>query len=235
MSHEPRAAWILAGGCSLAFLAAAVNVCFLMTVGTSVSHLTGDLSRVAEDVARPTHGTGGAVAMLSVALACFVMGAALSGVVIHSRRLDLQRPYGRSVTAIGALLLGSGASMAAAPLVATGLAAGACGFQNALATQHRGVVLRTTHVTGLLTDLGVALGLRLRGRDQDPWLWMAPAALVVAYFGGAAAGAGLTLVLDRSAVGVLGGLYVLGGLGWSVLKRAPLAAEWATGTESEGA
>jgi|GEM_PF-5134493 len=38
----------------------------------------------------------------------------------------------------------------------------ACGFQNALAT-HYGLVLRTTHVTGLLTDLGTNLGMRLRG------------------------------------------------------------------------
>lgn len=37
-------------------------------------------------------------------------------------------------------------------------AAAACGLQNGMCTMHFGVVVRTTHVTGLATDLGVTLG-----------------------------------------------------------------------------
>merc|ERR1719410_2914425 len=36
--------------------------------------------------------------------------------------------------------------------------AAACGVQNAVCTVHWGTTVRTTHVTGLATDLGLALG-----------------------------------------------------------------------------
>ena len=39
----------------------------------------------------------------------------------------------------------------------------ACGLQNAMATSYSGAVIRTTHMTGILTDLGISAGLRLRG------------------------------------------------------------------------
>merc|ERR1712242_650843 len=36
--------------------------------------------------------------------------------------------------------------------------AAACGLQNGICTVHWGPTVRTTHVTGLATDLGLALG-----------------------------------------------------------------------------
>jgi uncharacterized membrane protein YoaK (UPF0700 family) len=219
MYIEPKATWVLAGGCCLAFLAAAVNVCFLMELGTSVSHLTGDLSHVAEDLARPGPPVGAALVTLAVALAGFVTGAALSGYFIHHRALELSRPYGRSITGIGLLLLAAWLVMPASHALATGLAAAGCGFQNALATHHRGVILRTTHVTGLLTDLGIAAGMRLRHRHVAAWTWIAPLSLVLAFFAGAAVGAGLTLGIGRTTVAVLGSAYVVGGLGWTLTKH----------------
>merc|ERR1711981_773115 len=38
------------------------------------------------------------------------------------------------------------------------LAAAACGLQNAMTTHWGGAVTRTTHVTGLFTDVGLLLG-----------------------------------------------------------------------------
>merc|ERR1712129_339902 len=42
--------------------------------------------------------------------------------------------------------------------VARYLAAGACGLQNGMVTMWTGAVVRTTHVTGLLTDVGLIIG-----------------------------------------------------------------------------
>ena len=39
----------------------------------------------------------------------------------------------------------------------------ACGLQNAMATTYSGSVVRTTHVSGMFTDLGIFIGHRLRG------------------------------------------------------------------------
>ena len=47
------------------------------------------------------------------------------------------------------------------------LASAACGLQNALVTNYSGATIRTTHVTGIFTDLGLMIGARLRGRPFD--------------------------------------------------------------------
>jgi uncharacterized membrane protein YoaK (UPF0700 family) len=48
------------------------------------------------------------------------------------------------------------------------LAAMACGLQNALATTYSGAVIRTTHITGIITDLGLAAGHFLRHDTIEP-------------------------------------------------------------------
>ena len=47
------------------------------------------------------------------------------------------------------------------------LASAACGLQNALATTYSGAIVRTTHVTGIFTDLGIMLGAIFRGQTLD--------------------------------------------------------------------
>ena len=43
------------------------------------------------------------------------------------------------------------------------LAAMACGLQNAMATTYSGAVVRTAHLSGMFTDLGIMLGHWLFG------------------------------------------------------------------------
>ncbi len=219
MRIEPRALWVLIGGGSLAALSSAVNVIFLIHFGTSVSHLTGDLARFAQGLSLPADQRVVAPVFVGTALVGFVVGAMLSGYFIHHRSLELARPYGRSITAIGFLILTANFLFAVSPLTAVAFAGVACGFQNALASHYKGVVLRTTHVTGLLTDFGVMLGMRVHGKEVRPWLWAAPLGLVVSYFLGAAVGAGLTLGLGSRVLGVIGLAYVFGGIAWSIHKR----------------
>ncbi len=40
-------------------------------------------------------------------------------------------------------------------------------MQNALATAYSGAVVRTTHLTGIFTDLGILMGSVLRGKEFD--------------------------------------------------------------------
>ncbi|WP_156312572.1 DUF1275 family protein [Marinagarivorans algicola] len=47
------------------------------------------------------------------------------------------------------------------------MASSACGLQNALITIYSGAVIRTTHTTGIFTDLGIMLGSKLRGEPFD--------------------------------------------------------------------
>jgi len=216
--HKVRLGYLLAGGSCLAALAGALNAAFLLLLGTSVSHLSGDVARFAIDIGAQ-NGLSGPAFLLLGALVGFVFGALVSGFLIHHPTLELSRPYGRSVTAIGVTLIGSWACFGRYDFAAVGLAGMACGFQNALATHYRGIVLRTTHVTGLLTDLGVTIGMRLRGYEVQGWKILVPFVLVLAFCVGAGAGGFATAQIERGAVLGVGILYVAGGLLWTLLKR----------------
>jgi uncharacterized membrane protein YoaK (UPF0700 family) len=71
------------------------------------------------------------------------------------------------------------------------LAACACGLQNAMVSTYSGAMVRTTHVSGIVTDLGIALGHLLRGlptegRKVELWLL-----LLGGFIGGGVLGARL--------------------------------------------
>lgn len=217
MQAKPR--WVLLGGCILAFLAAAVNADFMLRLGVSVSHLTGDLSRItAEAVESGGHWSREAV-ILCLSVGGFVGGAATAGFFIHHPNLQLGRPYGRSVIFVGLLLMSTQSLAGVSVPFACFVAAWACGMQNALATRYRGLVLRTTHITGLLTDLGQLIGMRLRGHPIEGWKITVPLLLAAAFALGSTAGAVLNLKTSIPVTVACGATYVTGGIVWSVLKR----------------
>lgn len=219
MRFKPQPKWIVIGGCILAFLSAAVNAGFLIRLGTSVSHLTGDVSKVAVDGLRGDREMTLEAVRLAIAAICFVGGAMVAGYFIHHPGLDFERPYGRSVSAIGVCLLGAHFTIGSMPSVAVGLAGFGFGLQNALATHYRGMILRTTHLTGLLTDFGVNLGMRLKGHEIPFWKLIVPGALIFSFFTGAACGALMVLRWDLPFALLFSIAYLLGGLGWTAFKH----------------
>lgn len=211
--------WVLFGGCLLAFVAAALNADFMLRLGVSVSHLTGDLSRItSESIKAGGHWTHEA-SVLCLSVAGFVAGAATSGYFIHHPQLELGRPYGRCMVFIGLLLLLTQAALPHSVLLACAMAAWACGMQNALATRYRGLVLRTTHITGLLTDLGQLLGMRLRGHPIERWKLSTPLLLATSFAGGALTGSLLCLRSTLPVTQACGTLYIAGGCFWFLFKR----------------
>lgn len=103
--NKPGHTGILVGGCVLAMLAAAVNADLLIRLGISVSHLTGDLSRINTEAIRSGRHGSAEAGLLALTIAGFVTGATASGYFIHHPSLDTSRPYGRSIVMIGLLLL----------------------------------------------------------------------------------------------------------------------------------
>lgn len=219
MIVQPQPKWVIVGGCCLAFLGAAVNACYLIRLGTSVSHLTGDVSKVAMNAVEGHSRISAAAIHLISAAISFVLGASTAGFFIHHPSIEFSRPYGRSVTAIGLCLVGAHFSFSGLPVLSICLASFACGFQNALATHYRGMILRTTHITGLLTDLGTNLGMKLKGHQIALWKLMIPTFLVLSFFSGAVFGSILVIFMNGLALLVLAGMYLAGGIGWSICKR----------------
>lgn len=158
--------WLLVGGPALALVAGYVNVILLMSFAVPVSHVTGAVAHLALDGAR--HDVPH-LRMAAAMVLAFLTGAALTGYWIGGQMFQHRRRYGWIFIAQGlafglaAALLG-GDSWWAVPAAALG-----CGMQNALASSYRGLNLRTTHMTGIVTDIGVLLGLRARGQAIHAW------------------------------------------------------------------
>ena len=93
-------------------------------------------------------------------------------------------------------------------------------------TRYRGVILRTTHLTGLITDFGTSLGLRLRGADVPRWKVAVPGLLTLAFFAGGAAAAVTAFHLGRDPLPIAGVGYLVAGAAWTVFKHGILPA-WA--------
>ncbi|MBB6246456.1 YoaK family protein [Rhodanobacter sp. A1T4] len=159
----PRWAWL--GGGLLACIAGTINtVGYLGFRHEAISHLTGTTTLLGIAAAGGDLGEG--LHWLLVLLA-FLLGAMLSGFIVQHHTLQLGRRYGV------ALLVEAGLLLLAVPLLHAQMDLGlyaasvACGLQNAMVSTYSGTVLRTTHLSGSFTDLGIALGQLLRGLEAD--------------------------------------------------------------------
>lgn len=160
--------FFIIGGGAISFAAGMINVCTLLSAyGLSSTHMTGLLTQLAvESVsATPVRSLG----VLFCLVLAFVLGASISGAVLESSRLRFSHRYGYLLF-VESILLGIATYFlwqeSYAGIV---LAALAAGLQNALATQYSSAILRTTHVTGILTDLGISIGRRIRGSRSSLW------------------------------------------------------------------
>lgn len=210
---------IVLGGCLLAFGASFVNTGFLVSTGTSVSHLTGDIGRLGSGLFTSNQPGGGHLAMVLVATVGFLLGATLSGFLMHHPTLELSRPYGRTLSVLGLCLIAADGIHETAPLLAIGIAGAVCGAQNALANRYRGVVLRTTHLTGIFTDFGIHLGMKLRGHDIENWKLFIPVWITLFFLLGAITCGAYMFLAGRHWLLAAGLGYGMGGIAWSVCKR----------------
>lgn len=159
----PRWAWV--GGGVLAFIAGIVNaVGYMGFRHQAITNMTGATTLLGSSLG---NGDGSEALHWILTLAAFVLGATVSGVIVRQGALVLGRRHG------AALILESALLFAAVPLLHAGwslglyLAAVAIGLQNGMVSAYTGVVFRTSHVTGMLTDLGMYLGHWLRGLEVD--------------------------------------------------------------------
>ncbi|MES2692572.1 MAG: YoaK family protein [Verrucomicrobiota bacterium] len=159
--------WAWWGGALLATIAGIVNAVGLQSYAhQAVTHVTGTTSLFAQAVA---HLDGGMVVSFGLVVGSFVAGAILSGFIIQNSTLRLGRRYGIALFAESILLITASALMSSHLLVGSYFASAACGLQNAMASTYSGAVLRTTHLSGMFTDLGAAIGHFLRGGAVD-WI-----------------------------------------------------------------
>jgi len=214
---------IVTGGCLLAFGASFLNTGFLLSTGTSVSHLTGDIARIGSGLS--TIGSGKGFHMVNVATAtlAFISGATLSGFLLHHPTAEITMPYGRILSSFGVFLVAAHFAHWENPLLAIAIASTVCGAQNALASRYRGIVLRTTHLTGLFTDFGIHLGMKIRGHHIESWKLLIPICITFSFLLGAVASSAVILHAKDNWILLAGIGYFMGGIFWSIYKRSSRA------------
>lgn len=147
----------------LTFTAGAVNAGGFLAVQQYTSHMSGIVSMMADHMA-----LGGMIVVLQglAALLSFLAGAASSAFLINfGRRSHLASEYALPLLLEAALLLGFGLLGANLETLRWFYVPGTVmllcyimGLQNAMITKVSRSEIRTTHVTGMVTDIGIELG-----------------------------------------------------------------------------
>lgn len=212
--------WVWVGAGLLACVAGMVNVVgYLGFEHQAITHLTGTTTLLGEAVAK--RDLRALSHLAGVALA-FMSGAALSGMIVQDSTLKLGRRYGVAL-ALESLLL-----FAAIPLFRHGqlagalLAAMACGLQNAMATTYSGAVIRTSHLSGMFTDLGIGLGHALRGLPLQKRRLLLCGLIIISFFVGAMLGALLFVRFGYAALAAPAGMTGIIGFGYAAYRQAQL-------------
>lgn len=160
-------------GVTLCWIAGALNAGGFLAVGEYTSHMTGLLSSAADELILG-HSMA-ALAALFMMLA-FICGAACTAIIVNYARRNFPRFIYSPVLFLEAILLlifgmlGQGLlkhEMITVSFTAI-LLCYMMGLQNALITKISHAEIRTTHITGLITDIGIELGKLLYwNRDQE--------------------------------------------------------------------
>lgn len=156
--HTDRQNRVLAG--YLAGIGGYVNSAGFVLVGSLTSHVTGNVGRFANDLASAQWGAAGAAAVM---ITSFFAGAFVASMMIEShffRRLPIA--YGFALCTQAMLLvvftvisnLNVDAQARFKDMESLLLCVG-MGMQNSLVSRLSGAVVRTTHLTGVVTDVGI--------------------------------------------------------------------------------
>ena len=157
---------IFAGGSVMSFIAGYVNASLLDIYNVPVSHMSGAVSRLGIDLSEHKYSDLKTIALI---VFFFLAGSILSGFIIGSKELKPGKRYGFILILEAGFLLLSSYLVNERNILSVPFASLACGMQNAMASSYYGLIIRTTHVTGILTDIGVLLGHWIRHRHIKLW------------------------------------------------------------------
>lgn len=157
--------WIWLGAAVLAFSAGLINaVAFSGFSHNAVTHVTGTVTKSAIALAS---GDFTGYFLSTGLIMAFGAGAVLSGIIIGNEHLRLGRRYGLSLIIESGLLLLSYYLFTRNIREGELFASAACGLQNAMVATYSGNAIRTTHMTGVVSDLGSLVGNFIARRRVD--------------------------------------------------------------------
>lgn len=149
----------------LSLLAGMVNVISLLLFFIPTTHFTGNITQF---VLAFNEGDWATMVELLGLILCFLGGGILSGMLFSKKKFEPTKRYGLLLILFGSMML---------LLFIFGLRdekwlyffSFVVGTQNGMFIYYHGIIVRTSHFTGYLTDIGVVLGRLIRGQKKDRW------------------------------------------------------------------
>ncbi|RUO36824.1 DUF1275 domain-containing protein [Aliidiomarina shirensis] len=191
--------WVFSGAALLALIAGYINVVMLGFFQVPVSHMSGAVSQIGIDA---WFDDWRHLVLIGSIVGGFFLGAFISGLIVETTTLRMSRRYGVALLLEGIILIAATALALSGISWAVALASMACGLQNAMAGSYRGLTIRTTHVTGIVTDLGALIGNRLRHRKVKSWKLGLLITILSSFFIGGLLGALTFSIVGMLALGV---------------------------------
>jgi len=159
-AFKKPATWVVVFGTLLAMCAGIVDAVLFLVLGEFVTNHTGTTAKLGMRTqgvhfGEVSHDDWTKSVLI---LSSFCAGAFACGIMIDKNQVHFggKAAYGLALVANSCCLL---LSMFMLPdFVGVYFACAASGIQNAMCTSHFGAIVRTTHVTGTVTDIGSTLG-----------------------------------------------------------------------------
>ena len=193
--------------CTLAAAAGALNTAAFEIVGFFSANMTGNVSLLSDHLAKANLGPG--LFFLSIVL-LFIVGSLFSTLVINAgHRRNIRTIYAFVILLEGTALIALGVIENHFPPLSPGVVlitslSFLMGLQNAVVTRISNARVRTTHISGTATDIGIEMAmlfevLRRKTSPKDAPLYLDRLRLhtltLLAFLAGGIAGIGLYRVL----------------------------------------
>jgi uncharacterized membrane protein YoaK (UPF0700 family) len=208
---------LVPGALAFAGMAGFINSVVLGFFRTPVSHMTGAVSYFGVDLAEQKYPD--ALASLTI-IAGFLLGGIVAGALVGARKLLPGRRYGAALIGEAGLLTAAVWLILHDHRLGLPFVAFACGLQNAMTSSYCGLMIRSTHVTGIVTDIGVMLGHWLRHRRVETWKLQFLCAVFTAFGTGCWLGAWAELRLGPASLVIpAAGCAIAGAAVWILAAR----------------
>lgn len=160
-------AWVYSTAFLMSFNGGFINlICLISVLRYPVGYVTGNLTDAGASVA---HGHYFAFFYLLFLIVCFLFGSILSGLIVKSQALKMDKRYDLCLILQFIIVLSSMILLSRLDKTAAYLLAFTMGLQNAMTTHYGSALIRTTHMTGTTTDLGLLISQWLKGESIQFW------------------------------------------------------------------
>lgn len=179
--------WVYLTASIMSFNGGYINaICLVSILGNSVGYVTGNITMAGESFDKGHYLA--CFHLLSLIL-FFLLGSIISGLIIKGQNLKRDHRYNTSLLIQATLVMLSTVLLLKHPGLTGFLLAMTMGMQNAMTTHYGSALIRTTHMTGTTTDLGILIGRWLKGHIIEYWKMLLYALLIIGFLIGAIAGA----------------------------------------------